>query len=296
MKLKRSIITVSLLIFALLGTSGCAASPKPSATVSPNPVVSPSPAPTPAPSPSPTAAPQTMNIAVYYLKSGNNETFLVREVHKVAKSEGVAKAALSELISGTVLTSGAIMVLPADTKILGIKIENGLATVDFSKDILKANVGASAEAMGITSIVNTLTEFPTIQKVQFTVEGKVENAKDWWGHVGLSGQPFSRNLNSVYLPVIWVTTPVEGQTASSPITVRGTAMIFEATVQYRLLDSSGKILAEGFTMANAGAPDRGDFEIVVKYPPTSSASLRLEVFDVSPKDGSEINKVVINLG
>jgi hypothetical protein len=31
----------------------------------------------------------------------------------------------------------------ADTKILGISITNGLATVDFSKEVLKANVGAS---------------------------------------------------------------------------------------------------------------------------------------------------------
>ncbi len=292
MKIKRSIISFLLLIIALLYTSGCAPKPTPSATLPPTASVSP----TSAPSSTPTAPTQTMNVAVYYLKNANNETYLVREVHKITKSEGVAKAALGELISGTVLTSGAIKVLPADTKILGIKIENGLATVDFSKEVLKANVGAAAEALGIASIVNTLTEYPTIKKVQFTVEGKVENAKDWWGHVGLSGQPFSRNLKSVYEPVIWITTPVDGQTVSSPITIRGSARIFEATVNYRLKDSSGNILAEGYTMANAGAPDRGDFEAVLKYPQTSSPSLKLEVFEVSAKDGDDINKVIISLG
>lgn len=28
-------------------------------------------------------------------------------------------------------------------------------------------------------------EFPTVQQVQFTVDGKAENGMSWWGHVGL---------------------------------------------------------------------------------------------------------------
>lgn len=43
---------------------------------------------------------QTMEVAVYYLKSNENEVYLVREVHQVKKSERVALAALNELIQG----------------------------------------------------------------------------------------------------------------------------------------------------------------------------------------------------
>lgn len=236
---------------------------------------------------------ETMNIAVYYLKASTNDMYLVREVHEVEKSVGVARAALSELISGTPLTSGAYRVLPPDTKILGITIENGIATVDFSAEVLNANVGASGEALGITSIVNTLTEFSTIQKVQFTVDGSVENGIDWWGHVGLSEQPFERNLSSVYEPIIWVNTPVANQTINSPLTIRGNALVFEATVSYRLKDTNGNILAQGFTMADSGAPDRGDFEAVLHFSPSSSGEGQLEVFEVSAKDGSDVNMVII---
>lgn len=143
---------------------------------------------------------QTMDLTVYYLKDSENDIYLVREIHTVEKNPAVAKAALNELISGNPITNGAYRVLPANTKILGISIVQGLATVDFSNEVLMANVGARGEAMGIVSIVNTLTEFPTIQKVQFTVDGKAENGMDWWGHIGLYDQPFKRNLNSVVEP------------------------------------------------------------------------------------------------
>ncbi len=250
-------------------------------------------------SPAPQAQPQepvppeTMDVAVYYVKSTDDNMFLVREVHQVPKSEGVAAAALNELINGTPQTSGAFKVLPADTRVLGIKIEQGVATIDFSPEVLHANVGASGEALGISSIVNTLTEFPTIEEVQFTVEGQVDKAIDWWGHVGLHDQPFKRDLNSVYEPIIWVTAPTPGQSVNSPIKIKGTAMVFEATVSYRLKDASGNVLAEGYTTASTGAPERGDFAAELVFTPGQPGSGQLEVFEVSMKDGSDINKVII---
>nr|WP_242960993.1 Gmad2 immunoglobulin-like domain-containing protein [Clostridium peptidivorans] len=236
---------------------------------------------------------ETMDAIVYYLKDSNNEMYLVREVHKTPKSEGVARAALNELILGKPLTSGAFKVLPKDTKILGIKIENGLATVDFSKEVLKANVGSSGEMLGILSIVNTLTEFPTIQRVKFTVEGKAENAMGWWGHVGLYEQPFKRNLSPVYEPAIWVTSPIAGQTVKSTFKIKGNARVFEAFVSFRLKDSNGNILAKGSTRAESGAPERGGFEAELTFKPSSAGKGQLEIFEESMKDGSPINMVII---
>jgi len=234
-----------------------------------------------------------MDIAVYYLKSSDNEIYLVREVHKVEKSAAVARAALNELIKGEPITPGAFKVLPSDTKILGINIEDGLATVDFSSEVLKVNIGSEGEAMGIASIVNTLTEFPTIQRVQFTVEGQVKKAMDWWGHVGLYEQPFKRDLSSVYEPSIWVTQPVENQTVTSPLTIKGSARVFEATVSYRLKDENGNILTQGFTTATAGAPEWGNFSAELTFTSPAKGKGQLEVFEESMKDGSDLNKVVI---
>lgn len=144
-------------------------------------------------------ATETMSVFVYFPKWTETETYLVEEEHVVPETPAVAKAALEELIKGEPLDASLKPIIPKEAKILGIKIEDGMATVDFSREILQVNVGAQGEALGIYSIVNTLTQFPTIQKVQFLVEGKDKGEidgrriEDWWGHIGLFEQPFSRN-------------------------------------------------------------------------------------------------------
>jgi len=246
---------------------------------------------TPSPTPEPPKE-KEVSVAVYYLKFTAADAYLVREVHKVKTTKDARIAAVEELIRGTPTTPGATTVIPLDTKVLGIKVDNGLATVDFSREVLKANVGSSGEALGIQSIVNTLTEFPDIQKVSFTVEGKVdEQTRDWWGHVGLYDQPFERNLSVVWEPVIWITSPQPGEKITSPVKVTGTARVFEATVNLRVLDEKGNKLAETHTMATAGAPERGTFETDIEFPKPSTDKGYVEALWYSPKDGSELDKV-----
>lgn len=237
---------------------------------------------------------QKLNLAVYYVKITANDAYLVREVHQVPATREVARAALEELINANPVTPGAARVLPPATKIRGINVRDGFATVDFSRDVLRANVGASGEALGIQSIVNTLTEFPEIQKVSFLVEGKMDQeARNWWGHVGLYTQPFDRDVSNVYEPAIWVTAPAPGQKVGSPLEVRGSARVFEATVNVRLSDSSGKVIAEESKTATKGAPERGDFVLSLPFHAPSPGSGRLEVFWRSPKDGKEMDKVTV---
>ncbi|MCL6558486.1 MAG: GerMN domain-containing protein [Firmicutes bacterium] len=237
---------------------------------------------------------QKLNVAVYYLKSTTNDSYLVREVHQVPYTREVAKAALEELIKGTPVTQGAARVLPPATRIRGITIRDGFATVDFSGEVLQANVGAAGEALGIQSIVNTLTEFPNIRKVSFMVDGKInERTKDWWGHVGLYTQPFSRDVSKVYEPVIWVTSPVPGQKLTTPAEIKGSARVFEGAVSVRLVDDSGKVLAEGFTTASGGAPGRGDFALKLPFAASPPGKGKIVVFWSSPKDGSELDKVEV---
>jgi hypothetical protein len=233
------------------------------------------------------------DVAVYYLKMTNDDAYLVREVHQLKESSNLPQLAINELIKGKPFTPGANRVLPPDTKVLGIKIDKGLATINFSPEVLKANVGASGEALGIASIVNTLTEFPDIQKVSFMVDGQVEKAIDWWGHIGLSEQPFSRNLSVVYEPVIWVSAPAPGETISSPVEVSGTARVFEAMVSIRIKDAQGKTLVQDFTTASEGAPGRGIFQKEIAFKAPSPGEGQIEVFWLSMKDGSEQDKVII---
>ncbi|MGQ9556866.1 MAG: Gmad2 immunoglobulin-like domain-containing protein [Desulfurispora sp.] len=260
----------------------------------------PEPQPAAPPPPPPSTKKQTaqyLDLAVYYLMDDGKQPYLVREIHRVPYTTAVASAALHELISTPPSTPGAHAVLPPRTRVLGIKIENGLCTVNFSEEVLKANVGAAGEALGIQSIVNTLTEFPEIRQVSFQVNGQVdERIRNWWGHVGLYNQPFQRDLSNVLKPAIWVTYPLPNQVASVPLLVKGSAMVFEGTVSARLKNEQGQEIALGHTTATQGAPGRGDFELRLTYPqPPSGSKGTLEVFWASPKDGSELDKVTIPL-
>lgn len=232
---------------------------------------------------------QDMTVAVYYPKATRAEIYLVREAHTVPQTQDLKQAAVEELIKGQPQTSEAYRVLPENTRVLSVKTANSLATVDFSREVLQANVGSGGELEGIQSIVNTLTEFPDVEQVSFTVEGGLdERARDWWGHVGLYEQPFKRDLSSVREPAIWVTSPQPGAEVGSPLGVTGSAMVWEATVSLRLVTGDGRKLAEDFTTASIGAPERGDFSASLTFESPGSGDGFLEVYWSSPKDGSEL--------
>ncbi|MCF8010595.1 MAG: GerMN domain-containing protein [Clostridiales bacterium] len=237
---------------------------------------------------------QKMRLAAYYLKYTQDDAYLVREMHEIVQTDNPLQAAVEELIKTQPYTEGCVNIFPDNTQVLDVKVKNAMVTVDFSSNVLNANVGSQGEILGIQSIVNTLTEFPDVEAVSFQVEGKVDNiVQDWWGHVGLYNQPFKRDLSKVYKPAIWVTHPQPEQVIGIPMLVKGSARVFEGNVNTRLVDSNGNIIAKKSTTAEQGAPERGDFETSIKFEPPETKKGRLEVFSTSAKDGSEQNKVTI---
>ena len=87
-------------------------------------------------------------------------------------NDGTKRAALEALISGPV-SEGKSPSIPRDTILKNISILNGICTVDFSREFIDNHWGGSAgEMTTLASIVNTLTEFSSIEKVMILVEGK----------------------------------------------------------------------------------------------------------------------------
>ncbi len=100
--------------------------------------------------------------------------YLVPVMKKIPVEEGIAKAALSCLIAGTdedtkLAAIGVIAPVPAGTKI-DLDIAGGKATVNL-KMAKKCDDKASEEAM-VTSVVNTLLEFATVDKVSVQINGQ----------------------------------------------------------------------------------------------------------------------------
>ena len=91
---------------------------------------------------------------------------------------------------------------------------------------------------------------------------------------------------------IVVRQPLANSRVTSPLAISGDASVFEATLNWRVVDTAGRPLGEGIATASAGAPERGTFAIAATYADPAADTLgTVEVFERSPKDGS-IDEIV----
>ena len=92
---------------------------------------------------------------------------------------------------------------------------------------------------------------------------------------------------------IEVVAPVDGQHVSGDIALEGCGVVFEGTVQYRLLGADDEVLLEEFTTADAGGPEIGVFAETIATDHTGDVTL--EVFWESPRDGAEEDLASISI-
>ena len=114
-----------------------------------------------------------------YFPDANGEKLIPTQRQINLNREDKYKAVVQALIDGPISDKEGIYIMPKDTQVLSVKVNNNIATVDFNK-AFKTNFtgGSTGELMLIGSIVNSLTEFKDIKAVRFTVEGKVLEALD----------------------------------------------------------------------------------------------------------------------
>ncbi len=119
----------------------------------------------------PTQAPKT-TLVLYF--SDENAEYLVAERRniEIASGDTIEKTVVSELIKGPT-EGGHAKTIPQETKLLSIETKNNVCFVNLSKEFVDKHPGGSTgERLTIYSIVNSLTELGTIDKVQFLIEGE----------------------------------------------------------------------------------------------------------------------------
>lgn len=204
----------------------------------------------------------------------------------VPDTPAVGRAAMEQLLARPddfESNSGVTSAIPAGVELLGLTISDGVATVDLS-DGFGQGGGSTGELLSVAQVVYTLTQFPTVTGVLFEVEGRPLRKTP--GHGLLLSGPQTRRDWQDQLPPILVTKPAMSDQISSPVAVEGTADVFEATVQMRLLDAAGEPLARAFTTASCGTGCRGDFTHELTFEVDHEQHGVLEVWWDSPEDGS----------
>ena len=207
---------------------------------------------------------ETAEIGVYFLRDGKVWP-AQREV-----TGGAESAAIAELLLGPIEQEeselGLETSVPEDLESPQITIADGVARVELA-------AGLPHEALA--QIVYTLTQFPTVERVE--TQERIVTRDDF----------------EELTPAILVESPLSFEDVTSPLRVTGTANTFEANFQYELADSDGQIIAENFVTATSGTGTRGTFEFTVPFEFEGDGTLI--VFESSAKDGARINLVEIPL-
>jgi germination protein M len=223
----------------------------------------------PAPKPNPVASttgadttlPAPASLEVWFARG--EKLVSVRRTHEATPR--VATAAIGALLEGPTsaeAASGIQSAIPAGTRLLGISIDRGVATIDLTSEY-QSGGGSQSMQVRLGQVVYTLTQFPTVQKVSFRLDGAPVNVFSSEGIV--LSHPVGRGDYKDLLPVIVVSQPTRGSRVTSPVTVAGSANVFEANVTVKVLDADGRVVGSTFTTASCGTGCRGTYSVDVRF-------------------------------
>jgi len=121
------------------------------------------------------------NVKLYF--STSDAMYLDTE-DRTVKGRNIYLETVNALIKGPI-TSDLVKTIPDDVEVLNISKNNDTIQVDFSEEIITNHWGGSSgEISTVYSIVNTLTQFEGIKRVEILVEGK--EVETLVGHMDLS--------------------------------------------------------------------------------------------------------------
>ncbi|GGR96090.1 hypothetical protein GCM10010169_45780 [Micromonospora fulviviridis] len=256
------------------GPSPTTATAAPSGTPAPTPHATRTP-PTPArtgmpTSAAPTGADGTLTVQLWFARDGK----LVPTRRALPATVATSRLALTELAAGPSVAetaSGLTTLVPAGTQVT--RIAGGVATLAPPAGFDAG--GAATARLRRAQVVWTLTQFPTVRRVAFAPADAATGRDDY----------------ADLLPPVVVTAPAIGDRVASPVTVTGTADVYEATVSVRVLDATGQEIGTAFTTASCGSGCRGAYRLTVRYRRPAAGPGTIEVYEVSARDGSRINVV-----
>ena len=122
------------------------------------------------------------------------ESQLTEFTAKDRRTENMAKKICEMLTAGPANQDTYVNTLPSDTAVRSVKIENGIATVDFNEAFL-SNLSTDPAKLDLMmcAIANTLTELKEINQVIVTADGKAPGKME----CGFEFKATSRNMDIV---------------------------------------------------------------------------------------------------
>jgi Immunoglobulin-like domain of bacterial spore germination/Sporulation and spore germination len=214
-----------------------------------------------------------VRLAVFFERGGA----LWQSSRTVTQTPGVARAAIDRLFTGPnppETAAGVGSAVPHGSRLRGISIASGTATIDVSRAFAAAGDRASVR-MRVAQLVFTATQFPTIDHVRLEVAGQVVHS--------IAGvpvpQPAARPNFYRLVPAILVAQPAIGERIPATVTIAGSADVFEAALTVRITNAKGRLLARQHITATCGTGCRGTYSVSLPYHIARAQQGTVVIFD-----------------
>lgn len=133
----------------------------------------------------------TRTVDLYF---SDRDGYLVVEQRELPDNGDLLETVVRELVGGPA-DEELMETIPEGVEVLGVALNDGVAVVDFSREIETNHWGGSlGESITVYSIVNTLCQFEEVEAVEIIIEG--ESVETLAGHLDLS-RPLEPNPNLV---------------------------------------------------------------------------------------------------
>ncbi len=200
----------------------------------------------------------------------------VNRTHEATRAVGAA--ALTDLLAGpseAERSDGISTAVPAGTRLLGLVVSGGIATVDLGSEF-ESGGGSLSMMARLGQVACTLDQFRTVKGVSFKLDGEPVDVFSGEGIV--LDKPVTCTDYEDLLPVILVDSPTPGSEIRSGTKVTGSANVFEANVSY-VLAGGDHVFDEGFTTATCGTGCRGTFSFRLQFDVNKPLDATLIVHD-----------------
>ena len=118
---------------------------------------------------------QTVQISLYYTDLKGKKLFQTRHNVEFDGTISLEELVIRQLLAGPLENDKLAPVLPVGTKINKVSFKDGICYVDFSKEFLEGRDGVSDDVI-VYSVVNSLSDIGSVNKVQFWIDGKPVNS------------------------------------------------------------------------------------------------------------------------
>lgn len=114
----------------------------------------------------------TLELNLYFNSSKDNKKVTITKEERIIKeNELIGEIIVRELIKGPAVNSSLSPILPKNTRILSFSINDGIAYVNLSKEAI-LTMSPVAEEACLRSLIWSLTQLPSIDKIKILVENK----------------------------------------------------------------------------------------------------------------------------